>query len=58
MTMGPGGLDSPRDPFSTPRGDWDLYFLYTKVGEKISEIARESYSKKGFLEVCRFTSRR
>ena len=25
-TMGPGGLKSPRDPFSTPEGDWDLYF--------------------------------
>ena len=46
--MGPGGLDSPRDPFSTPRGDWDLYFLYTKVGEKFLEISRESYSKKDF----------
>ena len=26
-TVGPDGLDSPRSPFSTPKGDWDLYFL-------------------------------
>ena len=33
-TVGPDGLDSPRSPFSTPKGDWDLYFLKCRTVEE------------------------
>ena len=50
--MGPGGLGSPRDPFSTPGGDWDLYFYFIKDSRrKIPKKARESYSKRFFRSI-------